>query len=571
MRELGFCFKWCFLLFVLGITAGIAQTPEFSWVKVVDESEYGISAYQDIQTDTYGNIFLAGTYSGNVDLDPGENKQFVYMDTQDCFLQKLDANGNLIWFKVMGNSNLSNEITAITLDDQGNIYLTGTIYGEVDVDFGEDEYILGKSDCYNMFVEKLDRNGNFIWAKAIVADQSAGSGIGVDKDGFLYVSGSFRGKADFNPKGMPYVLHSELEDVRDVFVEKMTKGGELVWVKTIEQLDDTFSMHIDDSASVYITGQFYKTIDFDPGPEEFLLTANGDADAFVQKMDTDGNFLWASALGGIGWDLCADLKSDGKGNVYAVGYFFSELKAEPEFGIPELQAKGAWDIYVQKISANGELKWIKSMGGTSSDMAKELFVDRDGALYVTGFYHGTADLCPGTEIEEYEANGASDVFVEKMDAEGNLEWIKTIGGFGGDEGKNITVDITGNVYVTGKFLFDVVFDHENEGEELGTGVTDAAFVVKWSGGVSGISAIANSFPHPLSFYPNPVTDYFTVDLYKEYDELDAVITDVNGRLIDHFRVYDHHKIYRQFNEKAGVYFIKVRAGNKSARFKFVKK
>lgn len=77
----------------------------------------------------------------------------------------MDANGNFLWAKSMG-SNTTDLVYAITLDAAGNVHTTGTFHNAVDFDPGLGVYtLLGNTD---VLVQKLDPNGNFIWARALV-------------------------------------------------------------------------------------------------------------------------------------------------------------------------------------------------------------------------------------------------------------------------------------------------------------------------------------------------------------------------------------------------------------------
>jgi hypothetical protein len=103
-------------------------------------------------------------------------------------------------------------------------------------------------------------------------------------------------------------------------------------------------------------------------------------------------------------------------------------------------------------------QWAKRMGGTALDIGLSIAVDGSGNVYTTGYFYGTADFDPGAGTSNLTSAGESDIFISKLDAEGNLLWAKSMGGTGNDRGNSIAVDGSGNLYTTGIFRETVDFD-----------------------------------------------------------------------------------------------------------------
>ena len=232
------------------------------------------------------------------------------------------------------------------------------------------------------------------------------------------------------------------------------------WVGHLGSENDEYSQQViaDEQGNVYLLGSFEGTIDADPGHGRVLLSAVGSTDVFVCKFEASGRLLWAKALGGMEDDYAYALALDGLGNLYVGGDFGGTADFDPGPGTLNLTAKGGADVFVCKWSSEGEVLWARSFGGLAGDYSEALAVDDSGNVYVTGQYRETVDFDPGVGVTLHTAMGQSDVFVQKLDSHGNLQWAKSLGGRAADNGQAITVDEQGCVYVAGTFRDTVDFD-----------------------------------------------------------------------------------------------------------------
>ena len=124
------------------------------------------------------------------------------------------------------------------------------------------------------------------------------------------------------------------------------------WAKSFGGTSADYSIDIitDASGNVYTAGSFQGTIDFDPGAGVFNLTSNGGSDAFVQKMDALGNFLWAKFFGGTSDEEAYSIITDASGNVYTTGVFQGTVDFDPGVGTFNITSNGDFDGFVQKWS-----------------------------------------------------------------------------------------------------------------------------------------------------------------------------------------------------------------------------
>ncbi len=222
-----------------------------------------------------------------------------------------------------------------------------------------------------------------------------------------------------------------------------------------------YSITTDNNGNIYTTGIFGGGIaDFDPGPGTANLTSSLFNDIFIQKLDSNGNFVWAKKMGGAGDDIGMSVKTDNNSNVYTTGYFESTVDFDPGVGTTNLTSAGGTDIFIQKLDSNGNLIWVKQIGGTSEDRGYSITVDNCGNIYTTGYFMGTVNFDPGVGTTNLTSAGLSDMFIQKLDSSGNLIWVKQMGGnnFAYVYGYSITTDSIGNVYTTGRFRRTADFD-----------------------------------------------------------------------------------------------------------------
>src|SRR6185436_19324206 len=152
---------------------------------------------------------------------------------------------------------------------------------------------------------------SFEWAKNIGGYYGYANGLAVKViSNTIYTCGKFKGRVDFDPGAGTFYLTSAGNE--DIFISQSDASGNLLWAKSIggPANDVAYSIVADASGNVYITGSFSLTADFDPGPGVFNLTASGNTDIFISKLDASGNFTWAKQMGGTGVDIGRSIDLD---------------------------------------------------------------------------------------------------------------------------------------------------------------------------------------------------------------------------------------------------------------------
>ena len=110
---------------------------------------------------------------------------------------------------------------------------------------------------------------------------------------------------------------------------------------------------VDPNNDIFVTGFFEGTVDFDPGDGEFVLSSNGEDDAFLSKFDPLGSFLWGGSWGGIYDDLGQGIAVDSLGNAYVCGYFWDRVDFDPGEGCELHCSNGMDDGFLSKFPPDG--------------------------------------------------------------------------------------------------------------------------------------------------------------------------------------------------------------------------
>jgi type IX secretion system substrate protein/beta-propeller repeat-containing protein len=366
---------------------------------------------------------------------------------------------NLEWAKGVGGTD-SDGGQSVAIDAAGNIFIVGYFEETVDFDPNAGTTNLTAVDRTDIFVQKLDAGGNLLWAKSMGGtDEDVGLSSIVDASGNIYTTGYFAETVDFDPNAG--TVNIKASGYQDIFVQKLDAGGNLAWAKTIggDQGIIAKSIAMDISGNIYLTGSFSGTVDFDPGSGTQNITAKGSKDIFILKLDTGGNLVWVKSMGGTQSIEGLSITVDASGNVYTTGSFRGMIDFDPNSGVSNIYGTGL-AIFIQKLDVNGNLVWAKAMMSNSIafNSGRSITVDALGNVYSTGSFEETADFDPGADTFNITSMGQDDIYVQKLDAGGNLVWAKGMGGISYDNGNAIAVDASGNVYTTGTFRQKVDFD-----------------------------------------------------------------------------------------------------------------
>jgi len=261
--------------------------------------------------------------------------------------------------------------------------------------------------------------------------------------------------------------------------------------------DQTFAVDVDNLGNSYVCGAFTGTVDFDPGPGVANLTSAGSDDIYMMKVDASGNFVWVKSMGGTDSDVALAITLDGNNNILITGHFSGTVDFNPDAGTFNVTgAGGPGDIFVAKYDNNGNFIWADGIGSLTgaNEQGSSIITDASGNVYVCGYFWGTADFDPGAGTANLTSAGNADIYVLKLDASGNYVWAKRYGSAAVDDGRALTVDATGNVYLTGYFQSTVDFDPGAGTANLTSAGSNDIFLAKYdnNGNYSWANRFGNS-------------------------------------------------------------------------------
>jgi len=441
---------------LLTITNSNAQFQS-DWINTIVGDD--VKNSYDMDIDANNNIYVTGEYKITVDFDPtGGGGILTAEGAGDIFIQKMSSSGNVLWTKTVGDS-LWDRGVGIAIGPLGDVYVTGYYTGTVDFDPGSGIYNLhnpptsGPSGSSGLFILKLDTNGNFVWAKSIqpgVGYLNVNPDITVDDSDNVYITNFFSGTVDVDPSPATHNIHNsglfflQLTSDGDFswvqtksgtnsystaafaidtnenlyvagssssgFLRKYTSSGLLLWEKTI---NNPRGVCLDGSNNILIVGKLEGSRNFDPDGT-YILTSNGQYEAYVQKLDSSGNFIWAVATQCSTWTFVSDIASDIQGNSYVTGRFYSPTDFDPSPSASHiLSSPGA---FLLKLDANGLFVGVNEIKKPSSVFTEHSAVclDNSNNVYTTGIFNDTTNF--GTDIDSFlmTSSGGSDVFVQKL-------------------------------------------------------------------------------------------------------------------------------------------------------------
>ncbi len=453
-----------------------SQSLQLSWFTQNDQ--FNII---DSKMDPWGDIVVAGTFSGIVDFDHGPH---LRVDTAegpyDMFVAKYDAYGNLLWVHSLGNNN-PEKITALDVDAQGNIYTVGEFTRSMDFNPGPGVATLSVVGYADIFLWSLKPNGDFRFAKAF-GDGSLESpnAIDVNASGEIAIAGFFWGTGDMDPSTAHYPVSSKGHS--DIFVMRLHPGGNLWWVREFgsSREDQALNVQIGDNDEIYVQGFFKDTVDFNPDTSAtavYNLEQQDGGEGFFLKLDPFGRFV--SAFNSPLVPQKMEMRNDR--DLFFSGYFTGSQDFDPDTSsVLNLSAVGNETPYfLWKLDSSWTVDWAvmwnkAKMGKNSLSLAQD---PSEGAVISASFF-GNIDLDPGNGSQVQNSNGLEDIFAAHVDSAGNLVYANTWGGSQTDYPGIAFVNSSGEFYVGGRFHATVDFDPDPAIVDNGTALGLENFMLK---------------------------------------------------------------------------------------------
>lgn len=383
---------------------------------------------------------------------------------------------NLLWSTFVGG-NLSNGngyLRDIAVDAAGNVYATGwytasfpVTAGAYNMSFSGGSGIIS-AVCSDAFVFKLNASGTALLYATYIggANNEEGGGIAINSAGEAYITGYTKSSGFPVTAGAYDVTYNGAGNYHDAFFLKLNGAGSAL-------LYSTFlggSLHNDNGNAVCINSSGDAVIAGNTSSANFPVTAGayqvahgGASDVFICQISPSGNgpadLIYSTFIGGSAAENAYGLKLTSAGEPVACGYSQS-LNFPVTTGSPLLTHSGSNDAVLIKLNSSGsQLLYSTYLGGTEAEIAKDVFIDNTGHVYLTG-YTASPDFPVTQGAYDTSHNGGSartviksDVFVTKVNLQGNgmadILYSTFVGGTENEGGSGIAVNNKGEVFVSG--------------------------------------------------------------------------------------------------------------------------
>lgn len=364
------------------------------------------------------------------------------------------------------------DLTAITADDQENLYAVGTrqqVYlNEADQarlhyqqmasqrGFGD---MLGsrttiESPTYsNIYLQKFNRSGTLLWDKDIAKQLNEFTREIISGNNSLYVVGE-RMSNERKKVKTQFLGRNSIDDIKvsDAFITKLDLDGQIIWDTSFgseNHRDNAAAAVLKENGNILVTGLYAANKKFHKGDKVIGIGGNVamgtkaydensdyEKSFFVAEFSADGKKQWIKFYNSIsthdkhrGDEVVTSIKIDHQGNILVAGRTLGAFKS--------LSGKGGEDVFIMKLDPQGKELWVSQLGSDKYDFLTDILIDRNNNVILTGGTKG--------EFERGRYYGQSDSFVSKLSPGGELLWSETLGSRGEEHGVSLSQDQQENI------------------------------------------------------------------------------------------------------------------------------
>jgi hypothetical protein len=538
------------LFTLLGFNFGFSQ--QLNWVKEHPLNDNGYHFGNTVSTDKNNNIYCSSIYNSYP--QPGTGS----------YIRKYNKLGGFVWERFL----LSVLIGGLATDENGNSYITGTFGISRDFDCG----VMHDTTQRQMFLTKLDSNGNCLWSKEV--KNAYGSKIAIDKSGnAIYVTG---GNNFYGPQfGCPSPVHQRFH-----FVAKYDNDGNCLWLNPILTSQYLSGIAVNDKY-VAVTGRFDQVAYFgmdsafsigQPYAPPLPYSINN---IYTALYDLQGNLKWAKVTGDSSDVYSNSIAIDDSNNVYVAGNYSDEVYlADRYFHVLQWQ-----DIFLVKYNEQGDTVLTTTWPGDNSEKGRAIYVNKNGVYFSGGCYSEVT-------IADTTINpGTSTIVLAKLSFDlKHVEWLKTFSSPGNVDTEilQITADSQNNIIACGDYTGSLQVD------SVLLSYNNSYYKKPFILSIEELSPIVLSVPEKVveqsvfKVYPNPTLGVFQISFNSSGTNSAVInIIDANGQTV-------YHKVFQQIQpnfiktdlnvlttsidlrkEAKGIYFIEIIADDKKSIKKIV--
>ena len=375
-----------------------------------------------------------------------------------------EFNGTLAWVETFGGSGID-QATAVVTTEDGAYMVVGSTYSN-------DGHFAGLKSTTDAdyFLMRVRPDGGVDWTKVYGGDDDElATGITKTSDGGYVLVGYSRSDNCFTGSNGGF---------HDYYILKVDTQGNEIWCQNFGYPGSDQAQNIIETreGDLMVTGFFDVSASGGQGNDdrENAGTLHGVGEYWGIKLDADGQFFWKRYFGGSNNDRSYNVMQTNDGGFVLIGSSESD-----DFDITD--SKGSYDYWAVKLSAEGDLEWTRSFGGSEIDIAYDIATTLDGNFLIVGDAR--------SNDQDVSTNyGNADIWLVAIDPQGNLIWEKSLGGSMFDSAKDL-LPMNDNLYcVTGSSRSNDVDVTTNNGEnDAWTVVVDAQGTIIFEGAIGGSS------------------------------------------------------------------------------------
>lgn len=460
-----------------------------------------------VVSDSNGNIYLAGTFTGSVNFGGGNLNSPV--TNSNFFLLKFDPDGTVLWRKAIPG--YSSHRPKLTVDNNDNLFITGIFFGERD--FGNTNI---DSDDGCGYVAKINNsNGNIVWVRQFGSGTTLIPGTPVpvnvttsnfvtDTTGNIFVTGCFRGHGRFGNQNF-IIENSE----PNAFIMKINSTGSILWTKRYTGPTEGTSLVIDSNNNIYTAGKYLGTANIN---NTTYTSPSGLYSVYLQKLDSEGNPIWFK------------------------DYFMNT--AESFEAHPQLAIDGSSNLFFKCLfgwdkTITFENQTFSSMISTNPNVLKQQI------------------------LASFDGNGNNLWVNQYENPNDNIQF-----GVLTDKTTNIAVNQTGLYFTCGSSRFNNV----SYSNESGANIFAAKLSLPYT-----LHTTNPSFDLQVNLFPNPTSGNLTLSMPEKHHAIHAKIYNNLGQLVStqYFENADQMSI--ELHGESGLYFVEIQSGETKTTKKVLKK
>lgn len=402
----------------------VAQTIHTSFAKTYGGSK-NESAQSIVSTSDGGYLILGYTQSNDGDIIDAKT-EIQY----DFWLLKFDSNDQLEWQKTIGGAK----------DDKGYKIITTSDNGFLLIGSGKSDYIENQG-FEDIWAIKIDSLGNVLWGKSFgYAGMDVGyAGIETSDGGFLVTGLLDVSASGGEGKSAQFQRHAG----GDYWAIKLSNQGDIIWKNYFG------GSNTDTCYDVVETEDGFLLVGSSDSEDVDVTNNKGSYDIWLVKLDLNGHLIWEKSLGGREIDAAHTILKTNDNHFLLVG---ETRSSDADI----TQQHGGADMWILKITNQGQVLWQKTYGGTNFDLAKSAVQSSDGNFLIVGNSRSNDE-------DVTENHGQNDVWILKINQSGRLLWEKSIGGSDIDLGLDLIELDNGNIIIVGESNSNDFDISENKG------------------------------------------------------------------------------------------------------------